>query len=835
MMQSSDPHGDSGTTLGTSPTAQPGSLGASISADIIKSLLKEISDQQAERDKQRDEKQEKRDRLWRTEQAEHDRLWRMEQAERDEKREKEQAALLEGIFSKQAERDKRLLEFQKQQVNALAKLEKAMDKLNQQTIQGAPVTTGANTAALRSAKLIGTLASSQKSIASQARSEAANHTGTPQVNVPKPDKFGTEWYVSLSKAYDKFCKLTDLPESLRMVSEGWREAWVNASAKTTLDNSPVVKKILMTYRKLCKDARATLAHAGAAETTYQMTFGKLAEARGSGPGRFPDGSFFIAQSPRCKWHDMVAVVEIKSSREAKLSHLLRGQIIQGFIDMAESRPRRFAFGISLGHQGEIHVYVCLPDGIHIASLGKLPLAKSTRASLANEQRVVAFLLFLYQQIAKDAGFLTRSAVSLPGEFALADIVGISPCEDNALPPDTMIHLGLDSDGVLGRHRCLKGPRTWLYPECRIGGKRAVFKFQWLPDGALESAVHQFVLAKGVPYVPALLYAATVASNQSSSSSSSSGKGTDIPPPLPIGEALVVEDVGSSVLSAFNKPEVEIIDIFAAYTHTLISAAKIHESQFVLHRDVSLGNLMVTRKGHPYIIDWGCGHVCHIDKDRLPSGKVIVRTAIYMGIRILRECRTRSVIDDLESLFLVFCHCLWRQYGTKNLYYEYLWTRGDLHFVKVTRIDWLRSKTALFEHMEIKGNLPEPHRTLAEGMFDLLFPSSSPVSSFERNINDPRVAAFSSSEWLHIFEKAVDITGSAATPYLKQLQDYIATNPDRRISFIAEETSSPVTLEDYMELANGTEASCFDSPTRGRGSKRGSTSQIGSANAKISRH
>ncbi|KAJ1764966.1 hypothetical protein LPJ74_006525, partial [Coemansia sp. RSA 1843] len=189
---------------------------------------------------------------------------------------------------------------------------------------------GANTAALRSAKLIGTPARGQQSIASQARSEAANHTGTPQVNVPKPDKFGTEWYVALSKSHDKVCKLTDLPESLRMVSEGWREAWVKASDKTTLDNSPVVKKILITYRKLCKDAGATPAHSGAAETTYQMAFGKLAEAvekhaptlrngqagvcwvnthkskieRGSGPGRFPDGSFFIAQSARCKWHDM---------------------------------------------------------------------------------------------------------------------------------------------------------------------------------------------------------------------------------------------------------------------------------------------------------------------------------------------------------------------------------------------------------------------------------------------------------------------------------------------------------------------------------------------------
>ncbi|KAJ2084730.1 hypothetical protein IW138_006583, partial [Coemansia sp. RSA 986] len=254
--------GGDGSSSGTGQekaAAQPGAPGISDMFELFKDFLKT----QAERDKlwreeqaERDEKQAKRDKLWREEQAERDekqaerdRLWRMEQAERDRLWRMEQA-----------ERDKRLLEFQNQQANSLAKLEKAIDKLNQQAIQRAPAAMGANTAALRSAKLIGTPARGQQSIASQARSEAANHTGTPQVNVPKPDKFGTEWYVALSKSHDKVCKLTDLPESLRMVSESWREAWVKASDKTTLDNSPVVKKILITYRKLCKDAGATPAH-----------------------------------------------------------------------------------------------------------------------------------------------------------------------------------------------------------------------------------------------------------------------------------------------------------------------------------------------------------------------------------------------------------------------------------------------------------------------------------------------------------------------------------------------------------------------------------------------
>ncbi|KAJ2555625.1 hypothetical protein EV175_002221 [Coemansia sp. RSA 1933] len=252
--------------------------------------------------------------------------------------------------------------------------------------------------------------------------------------------------------------------------------------------------------------------------------------------------------------------------------------------------------------------------------------------------------------------------------------------------------------------------------------------------------------------------------------------------------------------------------------------------------------MVKRSGHPYVIDWGYGRICDSDASRRPaSGKVIIGTTIYMGIRILYKCRTRSVVDDLESLFLVFCHCIWRTYGNiKNTYYKNLWAGGDMDIVTLTRRDWLESKTTLFKRMEtISGTLPESYRTLINGMFDLLFPSSSQIRSFEDRDDDPRVKAFKSSEWLRVFETAADVAEpSLATPYIDALRNEVTADPNRRISFIAEEAASALMTSDnvYVDLmSNKDDDSLLDTPTRKRGTKRGSASQLSSASAKISRH
>ncbi|KAJ2505217.1 hypothetical protein GGI11_007086, partial [Coemansia sp. RSA 2049] len=589
--------------------------------------------------------------------------WREEQARREAKREKETKEWREEQARREAKLNNVLLNLQEQQGEIRAGIKDMVTMLSPQN-RLAYGNTGALCSALRS----GSAANNQRAAVSWAKSEATSHMG--------------------------------LSDGLGMISKEWSQAWDNIDNASTLRNSPNAKKILSAYRN--NKGVALLNHQSASEPIYQTAFDHLAKAveqlsltnssgestglrwvdthkirvsGGGNPGRYPDGGFFTAKSAQgTQWHDMVAVIEIKKSKDPADSDNLRGQIMQGLIDMATFRPRRFSFGISLGNGGKIYVYICVPDNIYVALL-----------------------------------------VELPGAFALDKIVGIeSDKKDTSM--NTSINIRTPSGGeVLGRHRSLEGPRTWIYPSCRFDYQDAVLKFQWIPEGNLESEVHRFVLAKGVPHVPKLLFAAGVSGRQSD---------RDVPF---VGEVLVFENVGNKVSSLFDSAgssmEKRVVDIFAAYAHTLIAAARIgKDNRFVLHRDISLGNLMVTHSGQPYIIDWGYGCVCDSSICHRPaSGKVIVGTTIYMSIRVLFNKETRSLIDDLESLFLVFCHCLWTTYGnTRNEYYKDLWVKGNK---------------------------------------------------------------------LQVELKAVDNT--AAMPYLKMLQDYVAAieNDSRRISFIAEKSNN----------------------------------------------
>ncbi|KAJ2795046.1 hypothetical protein H4R20_006014, partial [Coemansia guatemalensis] len=181
---------------------------------------------------------------------------------------------------------------------------------------------------------------------------------------------------------------------------------------------------------------------------------------------------------------------------------------------------------------------------------------------------------------------------------------------------------------------------------------SAFKFQWMYEGEDEIDVHQFVLKRKVPYVPEILCTASI-----------NAGGQDQGAQKYKGEAIVMEDVGKPINSVFGKdsnaiPEANIIDIFAGYVQTLIYAAVVgKDRKYALHRDVSMGNLMVRGTCHPYIIDWGCGRVFTENEQHVTSGRQLIGTTIYMGVRVLKKCMTRAVVDDLESLFLVLCHCL----------------------------------------------------------------------------------------------------------------------------------------------------------------------------------
>ncbi|KAJ2654011.1 hypothetical protein IWW48_006349, partial [Coemansia sp. RSA 1200] len=380
---------------------------------------------------------------------------------------------------------------------------------------------------------------------------------------------------------------------------------------------------------------------------WANTHNKLIE-RADGRKRKPDDCFLADHSAGLLWQNVAIAVEIKGDSMDGGHDLIWGQLLQDFINMTEILPRRFMIGLTLGRGSEVHLYVCVPSGIHIVSFSKLPLLHGTRllpnrtGSIADKILVVKFLLFLHQQFAIDCGYLTGCDSTFPCDFRLSDILGVLQNKNIMLRPSTTIRINCaydDANSVLGRHNYLKGQQTWAYPAQYFHAKRdrprnAFFKFQWAFEDEPEISVHQFVLDNGVPHVLKLLYTANI----ESMGCDSNNQGFK-------GEAIVMEDVGISIKNSFyedglNMSEAKIIDIFVGYAHTLIAAAKVNNRRFVLHRDVSTGNLMVGHDGSPYVIDWGCGRVCTVYEQPRLAGKQMVGTAIYMGIRILTNCKTR---------------------------------------------------------------------------------------------------------------------------------------------------------------------------------------------------
>ncbi|KAJ2347027.1 hypothetical protein GGF43_004851, partial [Coemansia sp. RSA 2618] len=686
--------GDSGGSSGqTKPPADP-------IAQFIQ-LMAERDQEQRNRDEKRNADQAKRDAEFRT--------WQLEQAKRDEKRDAEQAkrdAEFRTWQLEQKQRDDDFRQWQKDQaerdkkrdaefkgIHTLLERQGMLPSDTQEALQNDRQADPATLELPPSTPPPGMRSVSFTTPApkpqSQGHSGAVSNICTPSEAIPKHSKFDKDCYIELSQTYNDICYQSSVSEIIGMLGDGWGDAWKSFTPGQNKFRSSDITSIKKAYSRGCGAAIQTaLSRGKVSEPTYQTAFGELAKAVQSHPVsmhkgvpgmfwrdthnahlatsgknyRMPDGSFLTVDTEDPKWQDIVVTVEIKGDDMKNDNAHIRGQILQNFINMADMQPRRFMIGLTLAKGREIYLLACMPGGMYSARLGKLPLGGNA-ALTGDERTVIKFLIFLYQKIRIDGGFLTGCSPRLPGEFDLCDIVGAEQA-GGVLQRDTHIHISLDGDvrgGVYGRHRHIKGQRTWAYPaRYELGNlKRATrkrkrsevveafFKFQWGFDSEGEIDVHQFVLDRNVPYVPKLLYAASVETNEGGNGGQKYK-----------GEAVITENVGKSIERIFENDisatrVVTIIDIFAGYVHTLIAAAEVDcGSKFALHRDISSGNLMVKDGCDPYVIDWGCGRVCTAGEERVSSNKKMIGTAIYMGIRVLKSCTTRSVVDDLESLFLV---------------------------------------------------------------------------------------------------------------------------------------------------------------------------------------
>ncbi|KAJ2129314.1 hypothetical protein GGF48_002484 [Coemansia sp. RSA 921] len=145
----------------------------------------------------------------------------------------------------------------------------------------------------------------------------------------------------------------------------------------------------------------------------------------------------------------------------------------------------------------------------------------------------------------------------------------------------------------------------------------------------------------------------------------------------------MEDCGETIESRFSKISgplalsdeisstcADMANVINKTVSCLTKAAKAG----VLHRDISAGNITI-RNGQVCVIDWGCGKLTQTDTPKIKDianewgfnlGDVtknenihdgMTGTPLFMGIRVLFGHPTRSVIDDIESLFYVAMYAL----------------------------------------------------------------------------------------------------------------------------------------------------------------------------------
>ncbi|KAJ1749186.1 hypothetical protein LPJ58_005297 [Coemansia sp. RSA 1591] len=211
-------------------------------------------------------------------------------------------------------------------------------------------------------------------------------------------------------------------------------------------------------------------------------------------------------------------------------------------------------------------------------------------------------------------------------------------------------------------------RAAFLTKAKYRGMPAVLKYSWTPvDRLPEGAVYKVLESQNVSCLPNIYSSGILVKDVF---------GYRL-------EYLLMEDCGETIESRFSKisgpwvlPNLiksacaDISDAITKTTECLVEAA----SAGVLHRDISTGNITIC-KGQIRVIDWGYAKLLHTNTPEIQNianewgfdlGDVtknenihdgMTGTPLFMGIRVLFGHPTRSLLDDIESLFYVAMYAL----------------------------------------------------------------------------------------------------------------------------------------------------------------------------------
>ncbi|KAJ2212668.1 hypothetical protein EV179_004494 [Coemansia sp. RSA 487] len=329
--------------------------------------------------------------------------------------------------------------------------------------------------------------------------------------------------------------------------------------------------------------------------------------------RKPYGVLHVCETGITKeWADITVSFEAKSDSFNSSSKELQGQILAKFRNMAHDQLCRYSISFGISKGGELYVYLRKISEVYYTRLGHIPcLSASENEVDSNFPKIITG--FLYPRTVES------SSLFVPATFS-------------------------------GRRRKIVGSRSWLYStitgvDTKANREQCMLKLHWCLRDLSEARIHKRVMGLDVPHTPQLIDSATIQIDATNAY---------------IGEILLIEDSGIEInrflINLDSSSVHRVVGVFAGYLHTLLVAATGDKCEYILHRDMSAGNLLV-KGSKPYVIEWGCGLVAKKNESRTPSTISAVGTAPFMGIRILNKSNCRSLLEDLESLFLVLSYCL----------------------------------------------------------------------------------------------------------------------------------------------------------------------------------
>ncbi|KAI9476643.1 hypothetical protein BX667DRAFT_496999 [Coemansia mojavensis] len=596
------------------------------------------------------------------------------------------------------------------------------------------------------------------------------------------------YYRQLFGDNEQLFKKRPLHSILGMLSEEVREKWMHYS--NTNEDRRLLEQVVSQYRqRICELAASEGEINVGSEPYYQRNTGALFDAirvvledNGVQPllawhdthdsplrnDRKPDGTLIeLANASDSKdWRWVAAVVEIKDDKASENNKVARGQILEDFLDMARDQPRKNMLGLGITKHGKVTAYVSTCDSIDYAIVGKLP-ALDTNVS-SEEYAMVRFIAVLLRYLDPRHSYVVSQTSGIFNDINLVELVP---------PPKQIVNMLsgsfrefrlkiADDKAFSGRRYYIHGMRTWLYHAqiyyaTEAGkverGDDVILKLQWHASDAREGDIHKKANSMSVPHIPQLVFAGDIEMEEH-----------------PGGwEVLVMHNAGASIKdhaiwSNFHNACV-IVDAFAGFSHTLLAASAGDGSGFILHRDVSASNLLMHGKDHePRVIDWGYGLVASAQNLNRTTGlPAIVGTAPYMSLRVLYGQFKRSVVDDLESLFLVLSYCLCKHYGKPDKdWYRRMWS-GTLSTsnLLMERKDWLESLATYIAKMNL-NSCPRELSELAVDMYMALFGSKEySASDIINSEADPRCSYLTNAIWAEIFSKSLEIM---ELPHVKKL-------------------------------------------------------------------